>query len=524
MTVTDEPTFTDVVTPQQPAANDQQRALLEWAAANPTDRPTPNRAANGRYKLPDPVTGKNKTWTRATTWASTIDDSAGLTTWRNRLLVAGILGNHSDFADTALDDKTALSSVASRALHLAGEKLAADIGTALHTAIEHHCTGRPDAPRPPEPWAADVDAFARLLEQHQLTVDPALVERILLTPAIECAGTSDFVVTRPDGTHAIADLKTGSGAERLAYAVQLATYARATHMWALDGTGYEPMPTVDQTVAYIVHVPAGSGTATLVEVDIAKGWELALLCGQVREARKAKALFTNLVPDTLEADLEASLPIEDRTAWLIARKDDLKANNPEMVPAAIAAWQTTGISFQPPWTHTEIDTLSELLHGVEQAWPANDPTTPAPVIATEPATPPGLPDVTEDSPPADTEHIDGLKATIRGLAEADHKVAMLTHWARQGTAGNRPWDSTAGMTVRCWTIARATVRFLVCIGADDKRLRMALAYILGDDLHETWSTGAVLGSLTTAQAEELAQVADAYRAKDATVRAVIDAA
>lgn len=517
--IIDPATFVDVVPPQQPAANPEQTALLEWAAANPTDRPTPDRAANGRYKLPDPVTGKAKTWTRATTWASTIDDAAGLTTWRNRLLVAGILGNFDQFTDTALDDKQALSAVAGKALHLAGEKLAADVGTALHTAWEHACLG--NKARPPAPYDADVKAVSDLmLAVDNIYVPGNWVERILLTPELGVAGTADNIITI-DGINYIADLKTGSGADRLSYAVQLAIYAHATHMWRLDGTGYEPMPIVSQDTAYIIHMPAGTGTAQLVAVDIATGWELAQLCGHVREARKNKCLFTNVTD--LTNDLAASL-LEQRTKWIVDRVEALKVDTPEMRPIAGEKWRATGISPTPPWTGAEIDTLSDLLHSVEQSLPPADPCAPpTPTLDLDPAPVTELAPVADDGTLATAEDVAGLKATIAGLAEADHKLAMLTHWAKQGQAGGRRWDKTDAMTVRCWTIARAVIRFLVAVGADDARLRMALAYVLVEDLQTAWSTGAVLGSLTTDQADELATLADAYRAKDATVRAVIDA-
>ena len=44
----------------------------------------------------------------------------------------------------------------------------------------------------------------------------------------------------------------------------------------------------------------------------------------------------------------------------------------------------------------------------------------------------------------------------------------------------------------------------------------------GEDLHPTWATGAVLGSLTVDQANELADLVAAYKA-DKSVKAVIDA-
>lgn len=135
--------FETVEVPSHPAASPDQQALLDWAAAHPTGRYEPPKP-NGRYRLPHPETGKATSWTRATTLASTIDDSEGLTVWRHRLLVAGMTApGLIDQAAAAHkgEDKAALGAIAGRALHHAGEKLAADIGTALHTATEHYDLG-----------------------------------------------------------------------------------------------------------------------------------------------------------------------------------------------------------------------------------------------------------------------------------------------------------------------------------------------------------------------------------------------
>jgi len=47
---------------------------------------------------------------------------------------------------------------------------------------------------------------------------------------------------------------------------------------------------VNQEQALVVHLPAGEGRCTLYLVDIAAGWEMAQVCGAVREWRARRDL------------------------------------------------------------------------------------------------------------------------------------------------------------------------------------------------------------------------------------------
>jgi len=159
-----------------PAANQQEAALLRWAAEHPIDRPTPP-TSNGRYKLPHPDTGKPATWTRMSTLAKTIDDTAGLDIWRTRLLVAGLHANRHLLDAVDPDDKASLTACATAAALHGGDKLRADLGTAMHTALEHHVLGT--GLLPPAPYIDDVLAIAEAFERAGLTFPAELVEATL---------------------------------------------------------------------------------------------------------------------------------------------------------------------------------------------------------------------------------------------------------------------------------------------------------------------------------------------------------
>ena len=54
-------------------------------------RPQPERDRYGRYKIPHPTTGKDMSWTRATTMASSVADTFGLTNWKTRMVAYGLV-------------------------------------------------------------------------------------------------------------------------------------------------------------------------------------------------------------------------------------------------------------------------------------------------------------------------------------------------------------------------------------------------------------------------------------------------
>src|SRR5690606_19998263 len=190
------------------AANDSERALLEWARDHEIERPQPEMS-RGRYKLPHPSGAKSPTtWTRMSTLGKTIDDSTGLDIWRSGLIARGFALT-PELANVDPDDTPALRAAANRAAMLGGDKLRADLGTAMHTALEHHvlATGH----RPPAPWDADLDAIVAALDAHDIAFLPEWVEAVLIAPDLGAAGRTDGIVTMTGcDVPLIADLKTGT--------------------------------------------------------------------------------------------------------------------------------------------------------------------------------------------------------------------------------------------------------------------------------------------------------------------------
>lgn len=268
----------------------------------PHDTQQPKRDRWGRYLLPDPDSGKDKAWTRATTWASTVADTYGLTQWQLRMVAKGIATRRDLYAlaaATPVEDRKTFDRLVNDAKEAAAASSGANLGTALHAFTER--LDRGEVVEAPDPWQADIDAYRKAMTERGVQVHRQWIERITIVRSLSVAGTFDRVVT-VDGRRMIADVKTGKD---LSYswgeiAIQLAIYAHADAIWNDRAGAYEDMPTVDTDRALVMHVPVGKGWCQLHEVDIAAGWQMAQTCADVRKWRSRRDLATLLA--TASAD------------------------------------------------------------------------------------------------------------------------------------------------------------------------------------------------------------------------------
>lgn len=258
----------------------------------------------GRYILPDPVTGEEKPWTRVTTLAGTLADRRGLEKWAQRNIVYG-LGQRQDLyaraAACTLDDRETLTRIVEEAQSAAAEKAGANFGSAIHQFTER--IDRGEQVNVPAPYDRDIDAYKQALDQADIAVVLGWVERVVVIPDLEVAGTLDRLVDGYWGpTPRVADLKTGKDVVPYGMteiALQLALYAHATHYWA--GDTWQPMPTVDQERAVVIHLPVGQGRCVLYEVNIEAGWDAVQLAVDVRRWRKRRDLAQQIHPVTSTA-------------------------------------------------------------------------------------------------------------------------------------------------------------------------------------------------------------------------------
>jgi predicted GIY-YIG superfamily endonuclease len=267
----------------------------------PAAPPVPVRDRYGRYLLPDPDTGQERAWTRATTLARALADTAGLARWSDRMLAAGLAARPDLAALAASPDADAkvIDRVCDAARHTAGADAGAIRGTALHKAAEHADLGTADRLR--DAHAADLASYSATLTAAGIILDPAHVERVTAVPQLAAAGTLDRLAAVPGAGLVIADLKTGQDLSRSwgEIAIQLAIYSRGCGLW--NGQGYDPMPAVSQQRALVIHLPAGQAHCDLHWIDIDAGWEAARLAAAARAWRTRRDLAAPFAAEPIGA-------------------------------------------------------------------------------------------------------------------------------------------------------------------------------------------------------------------------------
>jgi hypothetical protein len=137
------------------------------------------------------------------------------------------------------------------------------------------------------------------------------IEQMVVLDDHKVAGTPDRIGTLGAQRRAqVYDLKTGSIDYSMnSIAVQMAIYAHANNVYIAGDR--LPMPEVNTQRAVIIHLPVGQGTCSLVEVDIAAGWEAFQLAMDVRRWRSRKDLSAVVATETAVAP---SAPTEGATA------------------------------------------------------------------------------------------------------------------------------------------------------------------------------------------------------------------
>ncbi len=267
----------------------------------PPTRPEPERDRYGRYRILDPVTGEERSWVRATTWAKTVSDLHALNGWEKRMVALG-LAQRPDLLlrvaavaePNSTPGRSQLDKLIDQAREHAKASARANLGTALHAFAESCDLGRP-LPEIPPPYDRDIAAYRQAMAAVEVSRN--YVERICVVRDLGVAGTMDRLVRFKHGRDGkrlpmVADLKSGSDLRHSwnEIAIQLALYAHADTIYDPITRQHHPMLEVNQETALVVHLPAGEGRCTLYLVDIRAGWKMAQLCGAVRAWRDRKDL------------------------------------------------------------------------------------------------------------------------------------------------------------------------------------------------------------------------------------------
>jgi hypothetical protein len=273
----------------------------------------------GRYLLPLPTVSSPGvpfealpgepvivSWTRATTLAKTLDDTYSLSAWQAAMAVQGIARTPSLYLAAATtdygQDKDAFNKIVADAQHAAGANERRDLGSATHKLFEindRDGESAADAVCPPM-FRRELDAYRQLLQRHGIAYLPDMIERVGIATAYDqdlnarnprggVAGTLDRAGSVHGGRPGIIDIKTGASLRYmdLYVAIQTALYQAFELLVDFERGVYVDPPELDDTLAYVLHTPAGQPEAfRLRPVDIRAGRIAAARAVEIRRMRK----------------------------------------------------------------------------------------------------------------------------------------------------------------------------------------------------------------------------------------------
>jgi PD-(D/E)XK nuclease superfamily len=260
--------------------------VSDWDEFDTTESKVP-RDRWGRPMIVRARGGKPVAYTRATTFAGSVEDMFGLGQWQQRMVAIGLSMRKDLLLSVAAhaDDKEELNRVVDQAREAAAASAAATTGTALHKLAERYDRGEMAIEQMPESNRDDMQAYAVATAPLSMLG----IEQFVVVDDLQVAGTFDRVVSY-GGQRYVADIKTGSityGVGKMS--IQLALYSRGLLYDPAGGT--RARTDVSQTAGMIIHLPAGQGQCDLYWIDLRAGWEAAQLCDTVRTWRKRKGLL-----------------------------------------------------------------------------------------------------------------------------------------------------------------------------------------------------------------------------------------
>lgn len=324
-------------------------------------QPDPERDRWGRYL----ILGQPNT--RTTTFVKSASSTFTLNQWQQRMTVKG-LTLRPDLLALAhgLDvkaDKQTLNSIAEQAKEAAGQKVAANLGSAYHAFSERLDAGLITLADIPAVYRHRLEQYQDVIRRAGLTTRPEWIERTTavradqVSAALPVAGMLDRIWQLPNGELVIGDLKTGSD---LSYGwgeitAQLAVYAHGvnTHglfdwnrkVWQqhVDVPGGMMPMNVRTDFAIVMHLPADGDGCTLYRVDLVAGWRRAQICGHVMALNKEKDLaFPITVPDVVREEAPAVTAPQPAIA---APQVTQPSPNPGHSPQQAADWDTAVQAF-----------------------------------------------------------------------------------------------------------------------------------------------------------------------------------
>lgn len=237
---------------------------------------------------------KETLYTRCTSYVGALEDRQNLEAWQKRIVLLGLKASdllRQRLAVLDIDDRDGLDALAEEAYEAGDGYRAAQKGTDLHGLTESVDRGEALPEGVSLADRADMAAWVRILDAFGVRVLD--IERFVVVDRIKVGGTYDRTIESDDPRLAcslcdkpkVLDLKTGRidyGAGKMAQ--QLAVYANGRQYDA--ETGKRSPHRVCRHRGFIVHLPQGTGTASMHALDLVEGWKAVRLSKAVREHRR----------------------------------------------------------------------------------------------------------------------------------------------------------------------------------------------------------------------------------------------
>lgn len=281
-------------------------------------QPEEERDRWSRYLLPGP-NGTKVPHTRTTTFVKLGSSTYALGEWNERMLIKGLVERPDLLAMAhGMDvkrDRVRMNALIDDAQKHAGNKVAANIGSAYHAFTERLDAGVMTLEDVPPQWRGRCAEYVAKLAEYDLTTRREWIERTTAVRAdqvsapLPVAGKLDRILQLPNGDLVIGDLKTSSNIEYgwSEIAAQLAVYAHGvnthglydwnTKSWgpvAWDRAYHPDTPAVRTDYAIVMHLPADGEGCHLYRVDLVKGWAFAQVSGRVQARQKDKSVAAAL--------------------------------------------------------------------------------------------------------------------------------------------------------------------------------------------------------------------------------------
>lgn len=324
-----------------------------------SDLPTKPKIARDQWDRPliQTLDGQIRGYTRSSTLGNILANEEGLTQWKLRMVAIG-LASRPDLilaVNAHRDDHRVVGEIVAQAMDAAEAGAAATTGTALHALCDQYDAGR--TPYVPEEYVPDIAAYQHITRK----LDVVSSECFCVCDQLSVGGTPDRIcrlraplwapaglpgvepgtVLVEAGELIVVDIKTGAKLKfgQIKFSVQFAVYSRSqlydisagrtvTHKGKQIPVGdrrpFVAGETVNQDWGLIVHLPAGTGAATLHPVKLRDGWEVAKLAVAAQEQGKRKDLIgpaTVLMEDYAALAMQASSVYELHELYVVALAD-----------------------------------------------------------------------------------------------------------------------------------------------------------------------------------------------------------